>query len=116
MAKVGTSNSDRTISLRLQCVVWKHCLLVALELQVGDSIQMHRPARESAPGFVFDVCQRAETAERNADVMDSFANYGSHFWYSDLSSCLKKFLQGTESFVFRQHFCFKLQMLYPIVE
>jgi hypothetical protein len=91
-------------------------LFVALELQVGDSIQMHRPACESAPSFVFDVCQRTETAERKADVMDSFANYGSHFCYSDLSSYLKKFPQGTESFVFRQQFCFKLQILYPIVE
>jgi hypothetical protein len=91
-------------------------LLVALELQVEDSIQMHRPAYESAPGTVFDVCQHTETAERNADVMDSFANYGSHFWYNDLFSCLKKFPQGTESFVFRQQFYFKLQMLYPIVE
>lgn len=77
---------------------------------------MHRPDCESAPGFVFDVCQRTETAERKADVMDSFANYGRHFWYSDLFPCLKKFPQGTESLVFRQQFYFKLQMLYPIVE
>jgi hypothetical protein len=77
---------------------------------------MHGPACESDSGFVFDVFQRTETAERNADVMDGFANYGSHFWYSDLFSCLKKFLQGTESFVFRQQLYFKLQILYPIVE
>ena len=64
----------------------KYCLLVDLELQVGDSIQMHRSACESAPGFVFDVCQFTGTAERKANVMDSFANYGSHFWYSDLFS------------------------------
>jgi len=48
--------------------------------------------------------------------MDSFANYDSNFWYNDPFFCLKKLPQGSESFVFRQHFNFKLQMHSPIVE
>jgi hypothetical protein len=28
VAKVGTSNSDRTISLRLQCVIRKHIVIL----------------------------------------------------------------------------------------
>jgi hypothetical protein len=47
----------------------KYCLLVALEQQVGGNIQMHSPACESDPAFVFDVFQLTETAERNADIL-----------------------------------------------
>jgi hypothetical protein len=38
MAKVGTSNSDRTISLRLQCVVKKHKHVYPLDKGL-DSLQ-----------------------------------------------------------------------------
>jgi len=45
MAKVGTSNSDLTISLRLQCVVRKHNIsdkvaCVRFESVVGLTIEM----------------------------------------------------------------------------
>ena len=37
MAKVGKSNSDRTISLRLQCVIKKHKISTMLRLPEDDA-------------------------------------------------------------------------------